>query len=139
MSSKFTSFAKKHTILTTLSSIAVALVGWWIIANFITYPLGDKMEYLGKKDFGNVLGFDTYPYSVYYYGTDMDEEELVGYFESNLEHPIEDKGAYTDIYLTKDGVGFYLAYEASSEFKTSKRHVVSISDEQYTIAKRFLD
>ena len=139
MANKPTSLIKKHLISTLALGTIAILVGWYMLTNPTAYPLGDKMVYLGKKDYGNILGFDYYPYSVYYYGTDMDEEELAGYFKSSLEHPIEDKGAYTDVYLTRDGVDFFLTYKTSSGFKTSKKHTVSITDEQYVLAKRFLD
>lgn len=66
------SFAKKHKIITILAVIVIIGTAWWAWVNFSSKPLGDKMEYLGKKDYGNVFGFDYHPYSVYYYGTDMD-------------------------------------------------------------------
>jgi hypothetical protein len=101
------------------------------------HPLGEKMEYLGKEDYGNVFGFDYHPYSVYYYGTDIEPEDMAGYFGAELEWPIENKLTYIDVNLTKNGRGFYLTYKTSDTFKTSKKYVVSIKDEYYSIAKKY--
>lgn len=131
------SFIKKHKISTTVFGIIVVLLSWWTVVNFMPHPLGDKMEYLGKEDYGNVFGFDSYPYSVYYYGTDMSEEEIAQYLSADLRRPIEDKGAYTDVDLTKNGEDFYLTYESSSKFTTSKKYVVSATNEQYSIIMKY--
>lgn len=135
---RFISFTKKHKIITVLVLVVIVSTAWLAWGNFSPKPLGDKMEYLGKEDYGNILGFDTHPYSVYYYGTDMSEEELVGYFDANLKHPVDNKAGYADVYFTKSGEDFYMTYEASSNFKTSKKYTISMTDEYYNIAKKHL-
>jgi len=95
------------------------------------------MEYLGKEDYGNIFGFDEAPYSVYYYGTDMEPKEIVKYLkDTTLKHPIEDKGQYTDVWLTYKGKTVSITYvqEAPANIrKTNKKYLVSVLDKDYTI------
>lgn len=67
-------------------------IAWWSIVNVMPHPLGDKLEYLGKEDYGNIFGFDSYPYSIYYYGTNMSEEEVKAYFGGVAENTGEVAG-----------------------------------------------
>ena len=94
------------------------------------------MEYLGKEDYGNILGFDSRPYSVYYYGTDMEPEEMKDYFTA--QYSPQENLAYKNASFTTDGKDFMFTYEFQSSFTTHKKYIVSIPDSQYNIAKNYL-
>lgn len=130
-------FIKKHKTLPIVFVLVVALCCWWAYANFMPHPLGGRMEYLGKEDLGNILGFDEAPYSVYYYGTDMEPKEIVKYFkDTTLKHPIEDKGQYTDVWLTYKGKTASITYVQGAPAnikKTNKKYLISVLDKDYTI------
>jgi hypothetical protein len=130
-------FIKKYKTPTIIIGIGFVLFCWWAVVNFMPHPLGGKMEYLGKEDYGNMLGFDYRPYSVYYYATDMQPEEMAGYFGAKLERPIVDKLTYIDVDLVRNGESFTLTYESSDTFKTSKQYIVSMTDEYYGIANKY--
>lgn len=94
------------------------------------------MTYLGKRDYGNIFGFDSKPYSVYYYGTDMDEMEIRAYFTATYS-PLENIAIKQTRFVSSDG-NFVLTYEKQSLFSTSKKYTVSITDSQYALASKHL-
>ena len=95
------------------------------------------MEYLGKKDYGNVFGFDYHPYSVYYYGTDMDEGELTGYFDAEYT-PLESI-AFKNVRFVVDGKEFLFTYQQSEvSFTTSKKYIVTLNGSRYSLARAAL-
>lgn len=94
------------------------------------------MEYLGKKDSGNIFGFDQAPSSDYYYGTDMEPEEMKDYFTA--QYSPQENLAYKNASFTTGGKDFMFTYEFQSSFTTHKKYIVSISRSQYNIAKNYL-
>ena len=134
---RIVSFIKKHKIITTFAVIVIIGGAWWAWMNFSPKPLGDKMEYLGKKDYGNILGFDSRSYSVYYYGTDMDEEELAGYFDAKYT-PLESM-AFKNARFVVDEKEFLFTYQQREDFfKTSKKYIVTLNGSKYPLAKASL-
>ncbi|MDX2776569.1 hypothetical protein PV379_04355 [Streptomyces caniscabiei] len=136
----------KTRYLLTGAAIIIALLSWWAWVNFSPKPLGDKMEYLGKKDYGNVFGFDSKPYSVYYYGTDMDEEEVASYFHGSLSHEGEPpESGYNGSFIAVHGKrgDFYVRLfentNAVSEAKRSgfnlkNKRILTMTDTDYPTA-----
>jgi hypothetical protein len=145
--------SKKQKILMAIAGVVIILVGWWSYLNFMPHPLGDKLEYLGKKDFGGGLFFyDHRPYTVYYYGTDMTADEVVAYFKGatlnnptdlkannafeltfSLRSPDTDNPIYIEYYF--DGK----EYSQTHNLKTApKQHLITISEEDYDSARKSL-
>lgn len=104
------------------------------------HPLGDKMEYLGKEDYGNVFGFDSHPYSVYYYGTDMSEEEIIKYFKkATLNYHTAESTNETLMNFTVDGKEFYLTYYKKLDtFESNKKAGVSLTNSHFIEAQKSL-
>ena len=72
-------------LLFAILLLAVGAISWLTYDTIRPHPLGDQMQYLGKENHGNILGFDSKPYSVYYYGTDMDSGAIKSYFNASPE------------------------------------------------------
>ena len=74
-----------RTIWLLLMLLLVVWFGWYLIGvpinNMIPRPLGDKLIYLGKQDHGAPFG-DSNPASTYYYGTEMNSNEIQNYFKN---------------------------------------------------------
>ena len=120
--------------------IATVSVGWWAWVNFSPKPLGDKMEYLGKEDFGNILGFDTHPYSVYYYGTDMTKDEVITYFsKATLNYQTQEKANETLLNFTLNGKEFFVTYYKDlNVFRSKSQTGISIDSFHYADAQKSL-
>ena len=133
-------FIKKHKILTVVLAILVALCAWWAWGQLTPHPLGSKMEYLGKEDYGNIFGFDSAPNSEYYYGTDMSMGEVVQYFRG-VEKGYSYATNATIISFTYNKESFDIAYyqdKNNTSFNTNKKHVISLLKEDYAPAKKAL-
>lgn len=124
-------FSKKQIVLFAILGVAIVLVGLWTWNQVTPRPLGDRLEYLGKEDYGNVFGFDYFPASTYYYGTDMEREEIVRYFSQATYEPSHPGFIQ---FTTTEGQ-FILLYEKDSSFTTDKKFVISLSGSQYQRAK----
>lgn len=137
LSSEFVRTVKRHKILSVVGALVIIFLGWWAVISLAPHPLGDKLEYLGKKDYGCWIGFcDSRPASTYYYGTDMSPEEMKNIFSARYS-PLENVAFKNARFTTADGE-FMLTYEPSGSFSTSKKYVVSIVNSQYVIAKKYL-
>lgn len=139
-SSPLVTFIKKHKATSIILVIILVGLLWWSVANLTPRPLGDRLDYLGKEDSGGGLFYMDYtPYSVYYYGTDVTPEQLVNQFkDTSLKHPIEDNGQYIDVWLESHGETFSFTYKKEGNFKTTKKYILSILDEDYPKAKQYL-
>lgn len=126
----------------TMIIIAILIVG---VGGWITYdnvrprPLGDKMVYLGKEDYRNIFGFDYLPASIYYYGTDLNIEDIPLYFKKSilLQKPFSENGKATINLQTPSGETIYIYHYASSDlslFNTKKTYVIEIPSFKYQIA-----
>lgn len=142
---KRTRFSKKQIILLFVVSIVVVGVGLWCWNQFTPRPLGDKLEYLGKEDYG---GWFMRPYSVYSYATDMTSEEIIEYFnkKTELRHPIQkESGGYARIILIdrtsqESATLYYYEKKDNAELdnirlRTDKSHIVQIRDNNYQLLK----
>jgi hypothetical protein len=119
-------FSRLQTLKPITKIILIALVlvvgvgGWMTYDNVRPRPLGSQMEYLGKEDYGNILGFDSKPGSVYYYATDINKEELRNYFNATYENL--DGLAFPHANFTNaTGKSFLFIYEDMSPFKSTKK------------------
>ena len=126
---------KKKIWLGVIAGFLVVALGWWVWAEFTPRPLGDKLEYLGKENYGNIFGFDYFPSSVYYYGTDMASEELANYFPKAMYESQSSRDFAQ--FMTSDGPFIFL-YKKDSSFTTDKKYIISLSDSQYQHAKNSL-
>jgi hypothetical protein len=125
---------KKKVWLAVVAAVVVAGFGWWTWNEFVPRPLGDKLEYLGKEDYGNIFGFDSFPSSTYYYGTDMTSEELASYFKKAEYAPLDNLAFTHARFMTSNGE-FMFVYERNSSFVTNKKYVLSLPKSQYKSAK----
>jgi hypothetical protein len=135
---KLANFAKKHKVLTTLLLLSLLLIFWWGISA-TPKPLGDKMTYLGKKDYGNWLGFDSKPASTYYYGTDIDVNNLAAYFTKAklLQQPFLENSKNTVNIQAPSSETIYIYHYPSNtqqQFKTDKRYIVEVPSFKYQAA-----
>ncbi len=118
--------------------LIVAIAGWATYDNVRPRPLGNEMVYLGKEDYGNIFGFDSYPASVYYYETDMDEDTIKEYFNATaLELP---GLAYKNATFSSSDGEFSFSYESDTDFNSEKKkkYIVTIGNKQYEIARKYL-
>jgi len=131
-----------------LQVIVVLLSAWAIWLQIMPHPLGDKLEYVGKEDYGSWLPLSsTRPASIYYYATDMTPEEVEAYFrKAKPHHPIDHSQWATRIWL-KHGEDFLLIkYYTPEDIRqhdnipklNDSRSVVGIASEQYDVARRAL-
>ena len=114
-----------------------------------SYPLGDKLEYIGKEDFGCTIGFcDHEADSVYYYATNMSTQEVESYFRNaTVEFPIDREISNSRIWLkTKSGDSFIIRYYDDKN-ETIKKNglspknanmVISLLQSEYDSAKKSL-
>lgn len=156
---KKVSFSKKT--MATVSIFTLLALGFFIFyvyPNFIfSKPLGDKLEYIGKTDYGCWLACDANPGSTYYYATDMSVEKVADslFTKATLKEkpqlgstPMGNK-EIQDFWIQlqgSHGQNLYITYyQDASELRhflhlkdTSKPHVISIGSESYAIAKDML-
>ena len=142
--------SKKQKILIVATGVVVVLFGWWAWGNFSPKPLGDRLEYLGKRDYGCWF-CDSKPYSRYYYGTDVDKEELKTFFHNvhfetsynvltTPEYRAEDM-AFTikndDLIIT-----FYDNKQATIKsahlYSSNRKNLISITNSDYELLKSAL-
>jgi len=136
--------------------IFLSLVGWWGYSIYAdsqkTYPLGDRLEYIGKDSYGCWIICDSNPSSGFYYATDMNINEVVSYFrKAQLDNPEEirpqDEGVPISFSLTLPNTQnpLYITYydnapryihDSKLNLKTtSKPHLITIDSEDYTATK----
>jgi len=138
----------KKIIITAsgIGAVLVILFGWWLYGATRTYPLGDKAEYVGKEDYGCYISLticDSDPSSVYYYATNMTQDELQHYFKGvHLEEKPRTIDGVTDFTLKKNdneviSIYYYTdkkdAYE-KHRFQSDKKYTFSISRYDYQTA-----
>ncbi len=126
-----------------LGVIATLLIGWWAWGQFSPRPLGDRLEYVGREDYGCWIICDSAPASVFYYATDMTPEEVVAYFEKAVvELPSESEGVNLRIWLKKDDSSFLVRYynddDKISKFTSRSRKIISVRSQDYETAKASL-
>lgn len=137
---KVISVIKKHKFIALLV-IIVFVIGWYVIANTMPRPLSSEFDYLGKKDFGNLIMGDSKPYSVYYYGTDMTIEEMKEYFQATTVNKIASGSNVKTIDFSNGSESFSIDYYGDKSllsFMTARKTVISIDQSYYQSAKAML-
>lgn len=149
---KKVSFSKKA--MATVSIFTLLTLGFFIFyvyPNFIfSKPLGDKLEYIGKTDYGCWLVCDANPGSTYYYATDMSVEEVTKYFKksSMIEKPSTIDGETYFGIKTPSSETIYMYYYKDKHHKkvervgnlrsSAKQHVLTLPSFKYDAAKNSL-
>ncbi len=142
--------SKKQMAWLGIAALIVALAGWWTYTNLMPKPLGNELEYLGKKGYGCVLVCDSNPTNIYYYGTSLTPNEVAAYFKSAKIENGERLNSHEDASIPitfslkspKNNI-FYITYHTDSTIaaeergtpKTHQPHVIEILDSQYQAAK----
>jgi hypothetical protein len=138
-----------------LGILAVLLIGWWTWVTFSSKPLGDRLEYIGKRDYGSWLPLSSQrPGSTYYYATDMSLEEIKQYFKGAASQEITEpnfvSGTYNYSYVgirfknLKTSEEFSVAYYVDGQndklkslnlSQFSKKHLIDIDANDYNRAR----
>lgn len=135
---------RKKTWLVIIAGILVIALGWWAWGQFAPRPLGDRLDYLGKTDSGNWLGFDSFPSSTYYYETNMNADESVKYFTNATVVDEPGTSPSTSFVLkAPSGETFRVTSYTKNVFeekytnlpKPQYNYVLSIDDSKYNAAK----
>lgn len=140
---------KRPWLIPLVIGAIILVVGLWIyFVKTTTYPLGDKLEYIGKKDYGCWLFCDSNPASTYYYATDMTIEEVIKYFQkTSIERePSAINGETYFALKTPSGETVYLYYyedggsltEQEKLSSTNKAHVLKLPSFKYQVLKNAL-
>ncbi|HMH70490.1 MAG TPA: hypothetical protein VK502_03745 [Candidatus Saccharimonadales bacterium] len=135
-----------------MSVIVALLLGWWAWSYFGPKPLGDRLEYIGRTDYGSWLPLSSSsPTGVYYYATDMSIGEVERYFKgaemvdqpSNFSLNVQSATITESIieFKSKQSNQTFLAtyindgqaiQKKENTRKSSKKHIFTIDDNYYT-------
>jgi hypothetical protein len=145
---------RKKLLIISLVVISIITLGGGLIyfnANR-TYTLGDKLEYIGKRDYGCAWFCDSRPSTTYSFATDMTPPELVQYFANaqtinksiDIEHWQERSSPFLIHFRNSESgerftVLFYRTVdELNHHFNlhpTTKMFAVEIESDEYQLAK----
>ena len=126
-----------------ICAIVALLTSWWVWDYFSPKPLGDKLEYIGRTDYGSWLPLSSSsPTGVYYYATDMSIGEVGRYFKkatmtdttSNLPNASSYDRQYLSYKNRETGQTFLASYVTEGQKiqkenpirKSSKEHIFII-------------
>jgi hypothetical protein len=130
-----------HIIILTIGVLLLILAGYWAWNNFSPKPLGSKLEYIGKEDYGCIILFcDSGPSSTYYYATDMSLEEVKKYFgkasasEPNMQGTNSRKNnkgiiLWSINFKLNQSQSFLVDYYKDGKYVASDRNLQTISKE----------
>jgi len=138
-------------ILDAIILIIVGLIAFSAWQSNQPHPLGDRLEYVGKQDYGYGLS-DGPPSTEYYYATDMTVDEVASYFNKTELYKgsptsINKMSDYASILLSNKSshvsfeVDFYdhgSTYDSMSHLINGKKYIISINAKDYAIAKQSL-
>jgi hypothetical protein len=135
-------------VFKVLTIVIVLLVGWMTLDALRAYPLGHKLDYVGKVGVGSWMPLSsTPPYDVYYYGTDLNPEELADYFSgakeiNSLPANFESDGAFRITDHTGHGIriAFYSKSSnlLSQNIHTTKKYIISVASFEYETVKNLI-
>jgi len=140
---------KKKIWLGIIAGLAVILIGWWAWGQFAPRPLGDRLEYLGKRDYGCAWFCDSPPSTTYSYATDMTPPELLEYFpkaqmldEDDIDH-WQDQGNFRIHFFDQNSNMFTISFRTDTaehirNFNlkpTTRAYIVEIESNEYQFAK----
>lgn len=131
-----------------LASVILIGICYFAYQHYKPYPLGDpdRLQYIGKDDYGCWLVCDSNPASTYYYATDMPIDQTIAYFKKAtiVEDPRQvgneflfglgltnGETTYTNLYINKTEI-----YESKPFLKqTNKKHILLVSSFKYQALK----
>ncbi|HMH70489.1 MAG TPA: hypothetical protein VK502_03740, partial [Candidatus Saccharimonadales bacterium] len=134
--------------LIVMSVIVALLLGWWAWSYFGPKPLGDRLEYIGRKDYGMWLPLTSVtPGSTYYYGTDMSVKEVGKYFKGaemvDTTGTLPDAASYSSQYLhyknKNNSEKFLIVHYNDAQIiikknqlkNTTKKYILSVDSNDY--------
>jgi hypothetical protein len=149
---------KKTLINVIIAAVSIIIVAAIFIIRFTPWvwydhsakPLGSRMEYIGKHDYGCAPGpcIGGEPGTTYYYATDMSIEEVESYFkEAKLKEQPQPESETTSIWLHNDKMddGFVINYykkayidketQRQLGLKETDKDVLKLDARYYPIAK----
>jgi hypothetical protein len=144
-------FYVRHGLTLILISIILGLTLFFGVKAYLERPqdLGPGLEYIGKSNYGCWFVCDSTPASVYYFATDMTQDELKTYFKgaTYVEHPNSLGGGgagynFSDLYFRprQSDREFLIDYYDNTQLviglfklkQTNRHSVISISEKSYT-------
>ena len=145
--------SKRHTLrwaFIAIAAISLFALGYTILGEHLhrVDDLDPQLEYIGKEKFNIISN----PYYVYYFSTNMSEDELKAYFQKATYTPPDTNGssAYTNYKWLhfelqtneKMIVTYYENTEATIKNKvlkdTGKARIIHLTDSDYELAKKSL-
>jgi hypothetical protein len=131
--------------LAIVGLIVIGVIAWltpWVHLDNSPKPLGDRLEYVGKFDYG-CIGCDAAPGAAYYYATDMKLEEVVGYFRGAklIKLQVESKSTFVQLENGKEKFTFdyYTPKNQSQlgdfEIRFRDKNMIDIDAKYYATAK----
>jgi hypothetical protein len=135
---------KKYLIfgIVILVLLAMGFGGWKVYDSSVPRPLGDRLEYTEKRDYGCAVICDSQPRSTYSYATDMSIEEVIQYFkDASLTRSVEKSSVFSVIPLRdKQGDEFSLYYYTPKDAletlnKTTDQNIIELDAKDYKTAK----
>jgi hypothetical protein len=148
---------KRRTILLILGGMVLVVATFFAIKAYIEAPrdLGPDLVYIGRENYGNILGFDQAPGSNYFFATSMTKDQLIAYITKlgyvyDSEHSGSVGGHAGLVFSANNGAGFDLNYYDSvntvSEVdgvdlkNTDKKpFIVKVADYEYPKLKQALE
>lgn len=124
----------------------------WVWYDKSPKPLGSKLEYIGKDDYGCRFGFcDSKPGSNYYYATDLNIDQIAPYFKhATLQEEPTAQSDSTTIWLHNNSLnkGFTIYYFGERKIDSATlsqlgltqttKHILKINASNYDMAKKSL-
>lgn len=138
---------KKKPNPTLIGLVAVGVIILGIIASLIPWvqldntpkPLGDRLEYIGKQNYGCTIGFcDAKAGTSYFYATDMSIDEVGKYFKkARLKEPPTSESDFTSIWLYNDEIDkdFFLYYYNPENLSDSERAALNLRNSSKNLMK----
>ena len=139
--------SKTKYVLLAILGIVILLIGWWAWGQFAPKPLGDRLVYIGREDYGNFPFFsDSKPGVNYRYTTGMSIHETEKYFKNaSLFKPTEQDSGNLRVWLhsTKQNKEFIIYYYDSGAASgtlgiQTKQNIVVVPGTYYNLAKESL-
>lgn len=150
MGYKINSLTRKTYITASIILLLICAIGGVVLyRHTLSYPLGSKLEYIGKVDYGCWLVCDSNPASTYYYATDMSVNDVIAYFKRlHLEGEVRTINEVADFSLTDSvnndvSIYYYNQKQAAlhdnpSLRSSQKKYIISVPDFDYQLAKSSL-
>lgn len=157
---KLISFAKKHKVLSAIILLFIGLTVFSAVKLSVEEPrdLGPNLQYIGKHNTACewwqvpfYAGFCGGPQYDYYFATNMNRDEIKGYFQkAQYNDPRSESYSKRNLDFNRtDGAGdFHITFfDSMSELQKLKgvdfkvngyAHIISIPDFDYPIAKEAL-